>query len=142
MGSSSMCSALHSDMNTAPSMNTLSCSASLKSISMKGLESWRQMMYRQAAATCGAAVKPLTCREECRRGVLVRGEQQGDLRRAAAAREVFLQRERVEARGAVRAVLARVDAQPIDQLQHLCAPAAQRLLVRVQLRGSRRGEEA
>ena len=64
MGSSSMCSALHSDMNTAPSINTLSCSASLKSISMKGLESWRQMMYKQAAATCGRCCQATDLQEK------------------------------------------------------------------------------
>ena len=45
-------SCLQSCRNTLPSMKTLTCSASEKSISMKGLRSCLQKMYRHAAATC------------------------------------------------------------------------------------------
>jgi hypothetical protein len=35
----------------------LTCSRSLRSMSMKGLASWRQMMYRQHAATWGSEAR-------------------------------------------------------------------------------------
>ena len=45
-------SCLQSCRNTLPSMKTFTCSASEKSMSMKGLRSCLQKMYRHAAATC------------------------------------------------------------------------------------------
>lgn len=90
------------------------------------------MMYRHAAATCphhrsaseqlgGGGYQP-TCHKP-------KGTAREHLRSATAAGKVLLQCKRVQACSAVSTVFAGVDAQPVDQLQHLGAPAAQRLFV-------------